>query len=285
VTTSESTRTFDDAWRTWQAARLRAATAPHGLASLTATHWLGADAQPLDGLPGTWHLDAGAIVGEGVRLDGTDDLRPADAARATVRLEEGGEVALGRSLLRHHRRDDDVALRVLDPDAPSRSAVEGIDAFAPDPAWVLQGRFEPAAAGESVAIHEIDGYVESYALAGTVHLDIGGTEVALLATGARSGMQVVFSDATSGGETYRFRFLKLKAAEGEGEQPIEVDLNRAYLPPCAFADFYLCPMPAPQNRLPVAVRAGEKQVQRAQPAQRLQRTQRMQSPHTEEHPA
>jgi uncharacterized protein (DUF1684 family) len=264
VTTSETTRTFDEAWASWQTARLRAATAPYGLASLVATNWLSPAPQRLEGLPGTWRLEGGEIVGEG--FPGADD----------VRLAEGGELELGRLLLRHHRRDDDVALRVLDPDAPSRAAVAGIDAFPPDPAWVLTGRFEPAADGSSVDIHEIDGYVESYALAGTVHLQLGGEAVALLATGARSGMQVVFSDSTSGGETYRFRFLRLKAQDGAGEgnrdgagaddgdgsQPIEVDFNRAYLPPCAFADFYLCPMPAPQNRLPVAVRAGEKTVDR-----------------------
>jgi uncharacterized protein (DUF1684 family) len=258
VTTSETTRTFGEAWASWQTARLRAATAPYGLASLVATNWLSRSPQSLERLPGTWRLDGGEIVGEG--LPGVDD----------VRLAEGGEFELGRLLLRHHRRDDDVALRVLDPDAPSRAVVAGIDAFPPDPAWVLTGRFEPAADGSSVDIHEIDGYVESYALAGTVHLQLGGAEVALLATGARSGMQVVFSDTTSGDKTYRFRFLRLRAEEGgsggdgdgDGPQPIEVDFNRAYLPPCAFADFYLCPMPAPQNRLPAPVTAGEKTVDR-----------------------
>ncbi|WP_291037043.1 DUF1684 domain-containing protein [Herbiconiux sp.] len=264
MTTSETTRTFGEAWASWQTARLRAATAPYGLASLVATNWLSPAPQRLEGLPGTWRLEEGEIVGEG--LPGSADIH----------LAEGGELELGRLLLRHHRRDDEVALRVLDADAPDRAAVAGIDAFPPDPAWVLTGRFEPAADGSSVDIHEIDGYVESYALAGTVHLRLGGEEVALLATGARSGMQVVFSDSTSGGETYRFRFLRLKAqdgagdgagdgdrdGDGDGSQPIEVDFNRAYLPPCAFADFYLCPMPAPQNRLPVAVRAGEKTVDR-----------------------
>lgn len=250
MTTSETHRTFDEAWAGWRTARRRAATAPYGLASLVATNWLSPSPQSLEELPGTWWLDGGSIVGDGV--PGNED----------VRLEEGSEVELGALLLRHHRRDDDVALRVLDPDAPSRAAVAGIHAFLPDPAWVLTGRFQPAADGASVDIHEIDGYVESYALAGTVHLQLGGEEVALLATGARSGMQVVFSDTTSGGETYRFRFLRLRASEGDGPQPIEVDFNRAYLPPCAFADFYLCPMPAPQNRLPVAVRAGEKTVDR-----------------------
>lgn len=37
-----------------------------------------------------------------------------------------------------------------------------------------------------------------------------------------------------------------------------VDLNRAVLPPCAFADHFICPFPPPGNTLPVAVEAGER---------------------------
>jgi uncharacterized protein (DUF1684 family) len=40
--------------------------------------------------------------------------------------------------------------------------------------------------------------------------------------------------------------------------PIMLDLNRAINPPCAFTAFALCPVPPPENRLDVAVLAGEK---------------------------
>jgi uncharacterized protein (DUF1684 family) len=233
---------FEQSWSAWHEARLRLVTAPHGIASLVATHWLSPEPQQLEGLEGSWYLDGASIVGD------------------SFTIEEGGEVLVGRLLLRHFRRDDAVALRVLDPEAPSRASVAGIDAYMPDEAWVLTGRFEPADDGDTIDVDEIDGYTESTALAGTVTLTIGGEEVSLLATGPRTGLEVVFSDATSGGETYRFRFLKLRADGGAGE--IQVDLNRAYLPPCAFADHYVCPLPAPQNRLSVAVPAGEKQIVR-----------------------
>jgi uncharacterized protein (DUF1684 family) len=39
-----------------------------------------------------------------------------------------------------------------------------------------------------------------------------------------------------------------------------LDLNRAYLPPCAFADHYICPFPPPGNILAFAVPVGEKRV-------------------------
>ncbi|GAA2242925.1 DUF1684 domain-containing protein [Herbiconiux moechotypicola] len=230
-------------WATWREARLRTVTAPHGIASLTATHWLSPDPQSLDGLDGRWWLDGAAIVGDSFTLD------------------EGGEALVGSRLLRHMRRDDQVALRVLDPEAPSRASVAGIAAYPYDSAWVLEGRFEAAADGATIDSLEIDGYVETEQLAGEVVVTIGGVEARLTATGSAERMHVVFSDATSGGESYRFRFLTLRVLPGPGDR-VEVDLNRAFLPPCAFADFYVCPLPPPSNRLAVPVRAGERVVER-----------------------
>ncbi|MGH8196529.1 MAG: DUF1684 domain-containing protein, partial [Woeseiaceae bacterium] len=37
-----------------------------------------------------------------------------------------------------------------------------------------------------------------------------------------------------------------------------IDFNKAYNPPCAFSNFATCPLPPPQNRLPLAITAGEK---------------------------
>ena len=37
-----------------------------------------------------------------------------------------------------------------------------------------------------------------------------------------------------------------------------LDFNRAINPPCVFTPYATCPLPAPENRLPFAVSAGEK---------------------------
>ncbi|MBS0598974.1 MAG: DUF1684 domain-containing protein, partial [Proteobacteria bacterium] len=37
-----------------------------------------------------------------------------------------------------------------------------------------------------------------------------------------------------------------------------VDFNLAYNPPCVFTHYATCPLPPPENRLDVAVEAGEK---------------------------
>jgi uncharacterized protein (DUF1684 family) len=67
---------------------------------------------------------------------------------------------------------------------------------------------------------------------------------------------IVFGDATNGRETYgggRFVYAPPPIDGGT-----VVDFNKAYNPPCVFSRYSTCPFPPSQNRLPLAVEAGEK---------------------------
>lgn len=44
---------------------------------------------------------------------------------------------------------------------------------------------------------------------------------------------------------------------------ITVDFNRTVLPPCAFADHFICPFPPPGNTLPFEVAVGERRLKDA----------------------
>jgi uncharacterized protein (DUF1684 family) len=39
---------------------------------------------------------------------------------------------------------------------------------------------------------------------------------------------------------------------------VVLDFNKAENPPCAFTPFATCPLPPPQNKLEVEIKAGEK---------------------------
>ena len=231
---------YSDAWNRWRQQRWAVADGEFGIASLVATHWLTPTPVEIEGLPGEWHTERGDIVG--------DDLT----------IEPGGEVLLGGVLLRHTRRDDQIALRVLDPDAPSRTALDRIDVFPLDPAWKTRGVFEPASTGETVDIEAIDGYVQHTPISGRVTFEIGGESASFVVTGDGPRKFATFSDGTNGVDTYGFRFLDIRVDGDDGVAM--VDFNRAYLPNCAFADGYVCPLPPASNRLTVAVPAGERSV-------------------------
>jgi hypothetical protein len=67
---------------------------------------------------------------------------------------------------------------------------------------------------------------------------------------------IIFRDATSKTETYAAgRFLYAKRAENG---KVILDFNKSENPPCAFTSFATCPLPPPQNRIEVEIKAGEK---------------------------
>lgn len=253
---------FDRDWRRWHRERVTSVTSPHGPAALVLSYWLNETAGHVDGLPGSWRKADGAAIGEGL---GGVPLRPAEGPERLGerwRIGEGDILFLGDRALRVFVRDDEVALRVFDPGNPPLRTLEGIETFPPDPSWVVRGVYLPAEAEASLAVVEtVDGRSRVSTIGGTVefsHPD--GSPLRLVVHESPEGLHAVFSDTTSGSESYRFRFLDLPLPNPDGT--VAVDLNRAHLPPCAFSDHFACPFPDPRNRLSAAIRAGERAILR-----------------------
>ena len=71
-----------------------------------------------------------------------------------------------------------------------------------------------------------------------------------------NGLFFVFSDPTSKTETYPGgRFLE---TEPVVNGTVVLDFNRAHNPPCAVTPYATCPLAPKENRLAVAIPAGEK---------------------------
>jgi len=70
---------------------------------------------------------------------------------------------------------------------------------------------------------------------------------------------LMFTDKTSGSETYESgRYIDLAVSNIKNNK-IVIDFNKAYNPYCAYVkDKYNCPIPPRENDLPVVIRAGEK---------------------------
>ncbi|GLY97486.1 hypothetical protein Acsp02_47400 [Actinoplanes sp. NBRC 103695] len=65
----------------------------------------------------------------------------------------------------------------------------------------------------------------------------------------------MFTDETSGVTTYAANRSVTVTPGPYGT--VVLDFNRATNLPCAYTEFATCPLPPPENRLPVAVEAGE----------------------------
>jgi uncharacterized protein (DUF1684 family) len=96
--------------------------------------------------------------------------------------------------------------------------------------------------------------------AGTLTFSLKGQPYSIIAfydlTGSPEHLSVMFSDMTSGTETYAAgRYLDL---DRNAQGIYELDFNRAYHPYCYYNASYECPYPPPENRLKIPIRAGEK---------------------------
>lgn len=246
-----------DAWQTWCRERDRAVTGVPGNLALVAFLPVGEEPVGVEQAPGVTVRNAGGGVLIWTAADGTS-VRLAGSGPQACRIHRGRWWFEAFSL-----DGRDVELRVYDESAPALAVFGGIQRWDFDERWVLPAVFRPAPAVDEVpwGFTRVvdDGHRKR--VPGTVALELDVVRHELTVFLDASTCVLVFADATTGAESYRpGRFLVLDVTPGPFPVPFQLDLNRAFLPPCAFSDAYSCPVPPPENRLPVAVRAGERRV-------------------------
>ena len=242
--------TFEAAWNRWHTERERYYGDPLGWVSLTGLYWLTDEFQSVADLPGRWRADADAAYVEGI--DGTDRLEPTEGA-------PGLFVDAGDRRVEVIRRTGSVALRVHDPKSPHLKAYNGIPTYAPSERWRLVGTFTPYGQPRTVTTGAVVKGLEHHLNAvGVIDFELASHAARLVAFGdASAGLRVMFTDATSGVTTYPgARVLSIDAPDADGK--VTLDFNRASNLPCAFTDYATCPVAPAENRLAVAVEAGEK---------------------------
>jgi uncharacterized protein (DUF1684 family) len=151
------------------------------------------------------------------------------------------------------------ALRIKDRNGPDRVGFRGIKSYDIQPDWRTNARFVPAEPGATIEIANILGQTEPSPVFGTVEFERDGKTHRLIGLGDSDSTSLwfLFADRTSGRETYGAgRFLYSDGMPENGR--VVVDFNKAYNPPCAFNEYSTCPLPPQENRLDLAVTAGEK---------------------------
>ncbi len=149
-----------------------------------------------------------------------------------------------------------LAVRVRDQQNAIRTGFNGLRWYEPNPAYRATGTFTAYPEVKVVQIPNILGDLEPFNAVGTVAFELNGSRQTMEAW--RSGQRIwfVFRDRTSGRETYpSARFLYTDAPV---DNQVVMDFNYAQNPPCAYNPFTTCPLPPSQNRLAIAIEAGEK---------------------------
>ncbi|MGV9801118.1 DUF1684 domain-containing protein [Mycobacterium sp. NPDC003449] len=250
MTTTDATATFEAAWTEWHREREAYYGDPLGWVSLTGLHWLSDEFETVADLPGRWRADRDAVHVQGIV--GTERLEPVEGAPGLL-VEDGDR------RIEVIRRTGSVALRVHDPSSPHLLAYHGIPAYPPTERWQVTGRFTPYDRSQTVTTGAVvEGLEHHHTAVGVIEFELAGTAQRLVAfAGKDGGLQVLFTDATSGVTTYPAARSLAVAAPGE-DGAVTLDFNRASNLPCSFTDYATCPVAPAENRLAVAVEAGEK---------------------------
>jgi uncharacterized protein (DUF1684 family) len=261
VPTALDPEAFRRDWAAWHDEHERRLADPHGFLAITALHWLDGTAQRFDDVPGSWTTGPDGVVvtldpGEELAVDGT-------AVEGTYTFgvipERGGRNATyGDTVLEVAKRGGNDILRPRHPGNPLLAAFRGTPAYEPDPRWVVTGRYvafdEPRPTTVGAAV---EGLQHIYDAPGRIEFELDGQHLALTAFGGYAGgLMVLFTDTTSGVTTYGAnRVLLVDLPDDDGR--VRLDFNRAANLPCAYTDLATCPLPPAENRLPVAIEAGE----------------------------
>jgi uncharacterized protein (DUF1684 family) len=181
---------------------------------------------------------------------------------ATVLRDDGAEepdvIEANGATVVVHRSGERLSLRVRDPNGERALLFEGFEWFPISRDYRVLGRFIADATPRSLPVVNTFGDVDTYRTEGVVEFALNGEVLRLRPFTTEPGrFYFVFNDASSGIETYeaaRFLYSNLR-----DDGTTILDFNAAYNPPCSFNPFTTCPIPLPENRLPIKVLAGEKQ--------------------------
>jgi uncharacterized protein (DUF1684 family) len=266
-------QTHEEQIRDWRQHRNDRLASDSGWLTLVGLEWLQeGENQVGSGASSTIKMPGGPAHWGTIHVDG-DELRfvPAPNSGVTVNGAEATEVLLvadkagtptlisSGNLSFYVIFRESYALRIKDSQAPALQGFTGVQTYDFQPDWKFNARFIPAEEGQTIEIANVLGHFSPSPVYGLAEFERDGVNYRLLALGDESSESLwfLFADRTSGRETYGAgRFLYSDGMPENGR--LLVDFNKAYNPPCAFNDYSTCPLPPQQNRLDLAVTAGEK---------------------------
>jgi uncharacterized protein (DUF1684 family) len=159
------------------------------------------------------------------------------------------------------KREGKLAARVKDSESPARKAFTGLVWYPVDPSWRIAAKFTPWPDRRTIVFGTAAGTKEEMESPGSVTFSRNGAEFHLDPVLEDGRLFFVMRDSTSGKSTYgaaRFVYADPPPGGFKKSGTVWLDFNQAINPPCMFTPYATCPLPPPQNRLPLDVTAGEK---------------------------
>jgi uncharacterized protein (DUF1684 family) len=137
-----------------------------------------------------------------------------------------------------------------------RQEFHGLNYFPENDSLKLEVKVDEFESKQTFEMQTSTGDVQVYEKFGKFHFEVDGEQVELTIYQNQHGFFLPFVDSLAGKETYPAgRYLEPEPLPGGY---FLVDFNIAYNPYCAYNEMWSCPITPAENRLKVAIRAGEK---------------------------
>jgi uncharacterized protein (DUF1684 family) len=145
-----------------------------------------------------------------------------------------------------------------------RNSFSGLSYWPYDPRLRVAATVEPVPSTEILLTHSGDGVTPGRSF-GRACFRLESAELSLVMywlSDYGGGVFIPFADTTNGRETYgggRYLLDSAKGADlGHDRERVVLDFNFAYHPSCVHDARWSCPLPPSGNRLPIAIRGGER---------------------------
>jgi uncharacterized protein len=263
---------YRDEIERWRQKRLADLKAEDGWLSVSGLFWLKSGDTSVGSDPSNDVLLPARLPGSVGSLklaDGKVFFRPAHAVSVTRngKAFEGGSIqsdadehpdilTVGDVKLILLKRGTRFALRMKDNQSPLRTSFASLRWYPASEDWRIQAKFVPHPNKTKLVMDTIVGESEEAESPGYVTFERAGKVYRLTAVGEKNGsLWFVFRDGTSGRTTHGgARQLYADAPRGEN---VVLDFNKSTNLPCAYISYATCPLAPPQNRLSLAIEAGE----------------------------
>jgi len=142
----------------------------------------------------------------------------------------------------------------LTPD--QKMAFDGLKYFPENTGVIFELDIDEFPEKETIQMQTSTGDIQIYKRFGKIHFLVNGEEAELTVYASANGFFLPFVDSQAGKETYGAgRYLDPHLLPNG---KLQVDFNYSYNPYCAYNDLFSCPLTPAENRLPIAINAGEK---------------------------
>ena len=287
VFAASSVPTPDPAWQksviAWRADYEKDLRAPTGWLTLVGLEWLKAGDNAFGAAadnpiqlkaPAAPHMGTVRLTGDKLELVAPaggfpKELRVnghAPANPQTLEADTSGhpsKLTLASLTITVIHRGDRYGLRIKDSQSPLRTSFHGLKWYAPDAAYRVRAKWVPYNPPKKVMVPTVLGTEVESDVPGAAEFTLDGQTLRLepmVESPTDKNLFFVMRDTTSTSTTYGAgRFLDADAPRDGLTKPGEIwlDFNEAHNPPCAYTPYATCPLPTPQNRLKVAIPAGE----------------------------